>query len=1175
MKQKFTFTLLLLMIAACPVFAQVSLSTTNYNWSRIENSTPVLAPATNDADNGDGAGDGAMQIKGTANTPALQGVQYLLGGAPVLGEQINLEIKYYQIGSSYLRFKMQVFNRTDSLVLAETATFTTSTGVVGTGTLSYIFTAASAGDQILVRFVRADDLNPVRGAGIDYLKVNSQFVNMLPICKPTFSFDLPLTTATQSEIDELAQIRANLSDQFLGTTAPSTTEMDAAIAQYNLLNITVTGSTINGNPVTAPGQYAFLKTFAAYLKFNPTDADISTKAANAVWYLSKQNCNKVNAALTFYNYPSFSRPVVFLNSYLPDNVKALFGNTLYTETGEFSDMFAATDGAVNTDHIYLHLDVLFAYADWFNTNDEKIRYLKTVKRYLERFLIHTNGKADGIKKDGSAYHHNAAYDGYMYAFSTAARVMVALDGTAFQVDQASYGRFRDAIYAQVMWSNDAGIKPFAMAGRNPQTKTSTLASATLANLAIAGRNILGLASADTVLAGSYNRKYGVNSQFNYTSVTPFEQGYTQFNYGNMGVYRKNNWLAASKGQSDQLWGSEIYIKQNRFGRYQSYGTLEIIYQGNSETGNGHNLVGWDWNYNPGATTIVLPWDSLGAEKSRVDEYNTFGFAGALSLKQSAKEVLSNTMGESGLFAMRFKEKNNVGFGTTYGPNTHNATFEFTKTYFSIGDYIICLGAGIKNNDANHPTVTTLSQRLNNNTNDLYVNGLVKSGQSSESFSGSSPNWVLDNYNTGYYIVPGSGTLKIRNSLQQTPYQNQEFPSDSLIGTNGSNNYRLAYLDHGNAPADNSYEFVCLPATDGTQMAAFSQLMSGDEKPYTVHQNSVAAQIIEHKALKTWAYALPLANSSISAGIVRANDTPCLVMYKSLSQNYNQILLSISNPDMGASPSAPKTVRLTLNYEWTLSQNANATVVSSDTGSTVIDFVLADGMPVEVTLSAVCPPAQVTIADVYAMNPAVDAKNTIYIGYGPASLSINASATGSQDFAYSWNTGEQTPSLSVSQAGIYTATVTYAGVCQSSASIAIETLDVRCGNNNDKIMICHNNKVICVASDAIQAHLAHGDKLGSCTAGARTGVRTNDLDEAEGTFNVTAYPNPVSEKLHIAVPNPDANGKVVISKANGEVIRSVRLNSAKQELSLKGLLPGVYFINIQNGNQTVVKKIVKY
>ncbi|MFC0186603.1 Polysaccharide lyase family 8, C-terminal beta-sandwich domain [Pseudarcicella hirudinis] len=935
----------------------IAFDVSDFAWSKIGDVTPVSIVKT-DADNGDGLNDGAVLIKGTATTPALQGIQYLLGGTPFANGQINLEVKYWQTASSYCKFKMQVYNVTDNVVLAETAAVTTGSGVVGTLTLSYVFTTSSSGDQIAVRFVRTDDLNTARQAGLDYVKVNGQFINMLPVCKPTFNFDLPLTTATTSEISDLNTIRANLSNQILGTAAPSATALNNAIAAYNALNITITGNTITGNPITSTSQIGFLKTFAQYLKFSPTDTSVSNMAMKAVWYATDQNCNKTNTALTFYNYPTLSRAVVFLNSFLSDKVKNMFGNTLQTETDSFKYLFdpnydfntIQTNGAILTDIMYLDIDVLFAYADWFKTDDEKVRYFKTAKRFLDRFLIYTPGTNDGLKKDGLGNHHNNSYDGYMYAYSTVSAAIKSLEGTSFQIDQSSYFRFRDAVYAQTMYSNDAGVKPFAMAGRNPQTKTTTLSSGTLANLAISGGKILGLSSADSVLAGIYNRRYGVNNNFNNSTVTPFEEGYIQFNYGNLGVYRKNNWVASMKGQSDVLWGSEIYASQNRFGRYQSYGALEIIYPGNATTGNGYDVVGWDWNYNPGTTTIVLPWSKLHAERERIDEKNTYGFAGALVLGQANKSVLSKNIGQSGLFAMKFKELSNVGFGITYSPNTHNNTFEFNKTYFAVDDFIICLANGIKNNDATNPTVTTLFQRLNNNSTDVLVNGDIKTNQSTDSFADSSPNWIIDNYNTGYYILPNSGALKIRNSVQTTPYQNQIAPTDSTIASNSSNNYHLAYLDHGVAPTNSSYEFVCIPSASTSRMTTFAQQMQSADKPYSVYQNNANQQIIEHKASKTWAYALPAANATITDGLLKANDSPCLVMYKVLNESSSEIILSVSNPDMGATPSTAKTITLTLNDQWNVSlANPNVSIGSASASGTTVSFTVADGFPVEIKL----------------------------------------------------------------------------------------------------------------------------------------------------------------------------------------------------------------------------------
>jgi chondroitin-sulfate-ABC endolyase/exolyase len=1141
MKQKFTSFLFCILLGTLTIYAQVTIDPTNFNWSRIENTTAVYSLATNDADNGDGLNDGAMQIKGTATTPALQGIRYLLGGTPVNGQQITLESKYYQNASSYVKFRMQVYNSTDNLVLAQTAIITTTTGVVGTATLNYTFTNASVGDQIYVRFVRADDLNIVRILAIDYLKMGTQFVNMLPICQPIFNFDLPLTTATTTEINDLNAIRTSLSDQVLGIVSPTTTEINDAITQYNLLNIVVNGSTITGNAITDVNQINFLNTFAKHLKFNPTDTNISTKAINAIWYLCKQNCNNTNTALTFYNYRSLSRPTVFLNSYLPANVKALFGNTLYTETALFQYLFdpnydittTATNGAISTDTIYLNLDVLLAYADWFATNDEKIRYLKTVKRFIERFLIHTYGTKDGLKKDGLGYHHNANYDGYMYAFENATKVIKSLENTTFQLDQTTYKRFRDAQYAQLMYSNDAGVIPFSMGGRNPQTKTSTLTPLTLSNTAISGGKILGLTNADPILAGIYNRKFGINSQFNYSTSANFEEGYIQFNYGNLGVYRKNNWMASMKGQSDVLWGSEIYTSQNRFGRYQSYGALEIIYQGDKTTGNGFSDIGWDWNYNPGTTTIVLPWDKLQAEKTRVDEFNTYGFSGSLALKQKSASVLTKTMGENGLFAMKFKERNNLGFGTTLGPITHNNTFEFTKTYFAVDDYIICLGSGISNNDTANPTVTTLFQRLNNNSNDLFVNGVVKSGQASETFSGTTSNWTLDNYNTGYFIAPNSGTLKIRNTTQTTPYQSQVFPSPATIASNASNNYRLAYLDHGVAPANNSYEFVCIPSANATRMTDFAQSMQTTQtKPYTVHQNNASSQIIEHKASKTWAYALPATNTTLTNGLLKANNTPCLVMYQSTNQNYNEIILSISNPNLGTSPSTIVVAQLTLNYQWSLTTNPNASIVSSNTTQTVIQFNLADGLPIEVNLTAVNPCAGLSSAPA---TPTLSVTQpTIAVSTG--SISVTSSIT---DLSFSLD------------GTTYTNTT---GIFNSLAQ------------GNYSIYAKNTNGCVSTPATAIINPPPTG-KIGKTTI-----IKEPTVAE---TFDVLAFPNPNKHQFTLEIKGGNTeNVDVVVFDMLGRKVKKIEKKNSNQIIFGEEFAPGEYLAVIRQGSNSKTIKLIK-
>jgi hypothetical protein len=223
------------------------------------------------------------------------------------------------------------------------------------------------------------------------------------------------------------------------------------------------------------------------------------------------------------------------------------------------------------------------------------------------------------------------------------------------------------------------------------------------------------------------------------------------------------------------------------------------------------------------------------------------------------------------------------------------------------------------------------------------------------------------------------------------------------------------------------------------------------------------------------------------------------------------------------------------------------------------------------------PVQLTasIPDVYAMNPEVDAKNTLYIGYGPTALPVSVTPTGgTAPYSYLWNGGATTQSISVSAAGSYTVSITDAKGCTTSASITINMLDVRCGNNNDKVMICHNGKTICIAAAAVQEHLDHGDYLGNC-ATASSISQSTDRTAGELTANkIVLYPNPVKNQLNININRVEANASIQVYNASGILVVNQRLTNINQAISVKGLAAGVYYIHVKNGGQQTTHKFIK-
>jgi hypothetical protein len=216
-----------------------------------------------------------------------------------------------------------------------------------------------------------------------------------------------------------------------------------------------------------------------------------------------------------------------------------------------------------------------------------------------------------------------------------------------------------------------------------------------------------------------------------------------------------------------------------------------------------------------------------------------------------------------------------------------------------------------------------------------------------------------------------------------------------------------------------------------------------------------------------------------------------------------------------------------------------------------------------------------IPDVYAMNPAVDAKNTVYIGYGPSALSVSVTpAGGTAPYTYQWNTEQATQAISVSAAGNYSVTVTDVKGCSYTSSITISTLDVTCGKNGDKVMICHNEKAICIASADVQDHLNHGDRLGSCATAASIALNMERSAEEMALSKVVLYPNPVTDNLNIRIDKLEAGALVQLYNSTGVLVMNQRLTNNTQTISLKALAAGVYYVQVKNGAQITTEKVVK-
>ena len=134
----------------------------------------------------------------------------------------------------------------------------------------------------------------------------------------------------------------------------------------------------------------------------------------------------------------------------------------------------------------------------------------------------------------------------------------------------------------------------------------------------------------------------------------------------------------------------------------------------------------------------------------------------------------------------------------------------------------------------------------------------------------------------------------------------------------------------------------------------------------------------------------------------------------------------------------------------------------------------------------------------------------YNGYGSTCKTLSVTASGgSGNYTYRWSGSTQTsasiqvcPTVTTD----YTVTVTDQNGCRTTKTLRVTVIDVRCGNKNDKTLICHDGLLICVSDTAVATHLAHGDKVGSCNAVSCVATLGQNLSSKTiSEFNAAAEP----------------------------------------------------------------------
>ncbi|MBI9062427.1 MAG: T9SS type A sorting domain-containing protein [Marinilabiliaceae bacterium] len=564
---------------------------------------------------------------------------------------------------------------------------------------------------------------------------------------------------------------------------------------------------------------------------------------------------------------------------------------------------------------------------------ELARDMQSFKLWMDAVMQPSLGTVGGFKPDGAGFHHGMIYANYLNGgYSSLGNILQYIGNTHYNVSVQSLANLKKGLIIHTWYANKHSAVN-SVSGRHPIDQS-------ISNGAINAFAYLAKASAplDREAAAEYMRltkyKKELYNEFVALGIQPAAtpSGNKSVNYGALNLHRRDEWLVATKGFNNIVTGTEIYTSNNRYGRYQGYGGVQVLASGNpvSAAESGFVLEGWDWNRFPGATTIHLPFDKLEYSGSNLnDRSQTEAFAGACSL------------GDNGIFGMKLDEN---------GYTNYTDDFVAHKSVFAFDNRIICLGSDINNSNSQNATETTLFQTHLTNTsevvhlNDEQLNQFPL--QRDETVN--SPITLMDTKGNGYYIP--AGRVKISKSNQESRHN-----QDRKVNYG---NFATAWIDHGTSPTNAGYEYALLVQTSTAELTSFKADMSSNNVPYEVIRKDHTAHIVKDNATQTTGYVLFEAANDISGSHIKTTTYPCLVMVK--EKNAQSLQLSMADPAINmevptslthTAKVSERKIQITLNGKYALaSPSDNCELVAWQNNTTILEFTCIHGLPVEVSLT---------------------------------------------------------------------------------------------------------------------------------------------------------------------------------------------------------------------------------
>jgi len=140
---------------------------------------------------------------------------------------------------------------------------------------------------------------------------------------------------------------------------------------------------------------------------------------------------------------------------------------------------------------------------------------------------------------------------------------------------------------------------------------------------------------------------------------------------------------------------------------------------------------------------------------------------------------------------------------------------------------------------------------------------------------------------------------------------------------------------------------------------------------------------------------------------------------------------------------------------------------------------------------------------------------------------------------------------------------------------------KCGSDNKKVLICHQGATLCVSYAALADHLSHGDYIGPCgNASCIPELNFNQNQLVKSSFianglEIVTLPNPTTFEFELSARSDQTNHLFIrVTDIQGRTIYQNQGSPSESYRFGSEFARGIYFIEVRQGSERIISKLIK-